>query len=317
MAVTSPLRCSPAVRSLGHPPIGTAPPRTSFLLVDVPLPWGRDIADDPTLAPIRDAIARAAARGEPWRLQGAVPAVGDDLRRAVAHRLPLGPYDAHRRHEVTVAPHDVIDAAVAMVDDREPPGAAETGEGELLVCTHGRRDACCGASGTALWKELAAAPELLPAGTRLVRTSHTGGHRFAPTAIHLPSGTSWAWLDAASAGAVVRRDVPFGMVADRYRGSCGLATSAEQVVERAVLGVMGWSWLDGRRTGSTVIDGDRRQVELAYTSANGNAGAWTAEVVVTGRTPVPDCGGPLDGAPKQEELLAVVPGTLACRPPTT
>jgi hypothetical protein len=47
-----------------------------------------------------------------------------------------------------------------------------------------------------------------------------------------------------------------------------------------------------------------------YASIDGAAGAWSADVVTVGRVPVPDCGGSLENAPKHEELLAVVPGTL-------
>ena len=48
----------------------------------------------------------------------------------------------------------------------------------LLVCTHGGRDRCCGSDGTRLFQAL-----FPPPGVRVWRTSHTAGHRFAPTAI--------------------------------------------------------------------------------------------------------------------------------------
>ena len=48
---------------------------------------------------------------------------------------------------------------------------------DVLVCTHGTRDTCCGSLGTRLWRDLDAG------GATVRRTSHTGGHRFAPTAV--------------------------------------------------------------------------------------------------------------------------------------
>ena len=314
MASTTPsLRCSPAVRALGHAPIGTAPLRTSFLLLDVPLPWGRDLAEDPALAPVLQAIDRAADRGERWRLQGIVPPADAPQHRVIAHHLPPGAHVGHRRHEVQVTSSEVIEVAAALVDGPLTGPPVAVGADDLLVCTHGRRDACCGSNGTSLWKELRDTTDLLPATTRLHRTSHTGGHRFAPTAIHLPSATSWAWLDAATVRTIARRDAPFATVAHLYRGSCSLSTPAEQVAEQAVLREVDWPWLDCRRQGAVVADGSRHHVELAYVAPDGTAGVWSAEVVAADRVPVPACGAPVEQAPKYEVVHAIVPGTLSHR----
>ncbi len=110
---------------------------------------------------------------------------------------------------------------------------------DLLVCTHGRRDTCCGARGTDLVRALAedgpigagagagagsAGPLGRGAGprVRLWRTSHTGGHRFAPTALVLPPATLWAWADVALLEEVVRPAGPLSDVVSRYRGCATL-----------------------------------------------------------------------------------------------
>lgn len=306
------------MRSLGHLPIGTAPTRTSFILLDFPLPWAADLADEPSLGAVLAAIQRAAERGEHWRLQGIVPITGAPQHRIVAYHLPRGGFVTYDRYEAVVAPDMAVETAVAMIDDPGADRSSSTGsEAELLICTHGRRDACCGSSGTKLWKELVVQQDLGTPAMSLCRTSHTGGHRFAPTAIHLPSGMCWAWLDVSTVGSIVRRDVAFDVVADHYRGSCALATPAEQIVEHAVLREVGWSWLGRRRSGSTEFDRDRWSVELAYMCPDGANGVWSAEVVVTARVPVPECGGPLDGACRFEDLLTVAPRTLSHRMRTT
>ena len=64
----------------------------------------------------------------------------------------------------------------------------------LLVCTHGRRDRCCALDGRALAAALAAAEE-----PHVWECSHLGGHRFAPTALVLPTGYLYGHLDPASA----------------------------------------------------------------------------------------------------------------------
>jgi hypothetical protein len=58
-----------------------------------------------------------------------------------------------------------------------------------LVCTHGARDRCCAKWGVELWQALCER-----AGQRVWQCSHLGGHRFAPTALALPSGLVWGRL---------------------------------------------------------------------------------------------------------------------------
>ena len=78
---------------------------------------------------------------------------------------------------------------VADPNRHETFGLAPRDEPVLLVCTNGRRDACCAvrARPVALAAH-AAAPQ------RVWEVSHIGGHRFAPTAIHLPSGQTFGRL---------------------------------------------------------------------------------------------------------------------------
>ncbi|MEM6956879.1 MAG: sucrase ferredoxin [Myxococcota bacterium] len=59
-----------------------------------------------------------------------------------------------------------------------------------FICAHGKRDRCCALYGVALYKALAGA-----AGEQWM-TSHLGGHRFAPTLLHLPSGFCYGHLNA-------------------------------------------------------------------------------------------------------------------------
>lgn len=60
-----------------------------------------------------------------------------------------------------------------------------------LVCTNGKRDVCCAVAGRPLANQAARL-----ARGQVFETSHTGGHRFAPTGVLLPSGLTFARLDA-------------------------------------------------------------------------------------------------------------------------
>lgn len=88
------------------------------------------------------------------------------------------------------------------------PGAAPVDHPLLLVCTHGKRDACCARVGL----KLAAALEAELPAEWLWQTSHVGGHRFAGNVVWLPPGVYLGRVapeDAAEVAAAVRaRRIP-------------------------------------------------------------------------------------------------------------
>ena len=69
------------------------------------------------------------------------------------------------------------------------PELEETRDPALLVCTNGKRDVCCAVRGRPVALDLAAKHP-----GKVWECSHTGGHRFSPTGISLPSGQTYARL---------------------------------------------------------------------------------------------------------------------------
>lgn len=285
------LACSDWSRAHGVDPIGTAGCYRGYLLVEWPLPWPRDVGEVAELSVLRQ---QAVAAG--LRLQALVPEDPRRLRLALYTR-PGGPFRAFEGWELSLpagsraAPgaRSLEAAAAALL-----AGEGQAAGAEVLVCTHGRRDRCCGSSGTALWRALAGW-----AGdhrARLRRTSHTGGHRFAPTAILLPEGSVWGYLDAAALRHIVRREgAPEDLLA-RYRGCSGLPSPAVQAVERSVLATLGWPLLDCGRTGEELGSG---RVRLTV-AAPGERTVWEATVSAGRTLPVPECGSPPELAEKSE-----------------
>ena len=155
----------------------------------------RGRATSPTCAALQHV--RDATAGTGLRLQLQVPP--PDAATWTVTMLDLDPDDAgwfsgYRRHTRQVDPAALVDTAVGMVTarDRQRPAAATSGEraDDVLVCGHGSRDRCCGSRD-------ALALTALAQGHPVRRTSHLGGHRFAPTALLLPEGTAWGSLDDA------------------------------------------------------------------------------------------------------------------------
>jgi len=287
-------RCSPWTRAQGVDPIGSAPGFDALILVEWPLPWPNDVGDIPELA------AASAAPGV--RVMTVVPGHddgGDGLARVVHHRRigvnRLAGVD-HRvpRSEVTVLLATLV--ADPRADSSALPSAVGEAPPEVLVCSHGRRDACCGRWGTLLHVELAARPL---GHARIWRCSHTGGHRFAPTAITLPDGRAWAYADVELLEAVVTRTAPIAGLAGHDRGTTGLDPWA-QVVERAMFERLGWGWLD--REVEAEVDpsrsGGAADVQLRWRAPDGTSGTASARVEVARTLPVLVCGAPPEHATK-------------------
>jgi hypothetical protein len=288
------LRCAPWTLDLGVDPIGSAVELTRLVTVEVPLPWPADVGDLPWIADLAletgtrvQTIVPEGARTDGavlltrWSAQGARFTGTDWLVPAV----------------------EVPDALAAIVAGGDPDVPGEDAPDEVLVCGHGSRDRCCGGSGTRLAVEARASlPDL-----RVRRTSHLGGHRFAPTALSMPDGRVWAFLDAeALAGIVDRRLHPIE-ARDHYRGHVGIDPWA-QVVEAVGLSEHGWAALDVDELDAEVDvapDGLSATVTLRWDGPTG-PGERTARVGIRRRYPVLQCGLPPEAAQKtspEYELL--------------
>jgi hypothetical protein len=297
-------RCSGFARAEELDPAGTAGSYRGVVAVEIPLPWPREITEHPAVAPAAAALAAASVR-----VQALVPdpTRGPAERRLLAFQRGDGPFGGYTTRAWTVADDDVVGALAALADGPDAGLGTPSVEGpaagrHVLVCTHGRRDACCGTLGT----RLAVALPGLGAGVHVWRTSHTGGHRFAPTALLLPEGTAWAYLDLDTLVGISDRTLDIDEAARRYRGSPGLDGPEVQAAEREALRTVGWPWLDHRRSGTVVgREGDRARVRLEGRAPGGSTVTFEATVEVARLVPVPDCGKPPEQAPKSAPELRV------------
>ena len=285
-------RCAAWAREHHVDPIGTAGCHAGYLLLEWPLPWPQDLSEVDELAPLIAALG-----GTGIRLQGLVPTRdhGEGHHAILYDRVPSeGGFSRLARREV-VAPLDgLVPSALALLDGSNGRGDDAPGQ-DILICGHGRRDRCCGSLGTALAGEMA--QKLGDRDhVRTWRTSHMGGHRFAPTITILPESTVWAHADTGLVAQVLERSGPLEGLLGRYRGCSGLATPRIQALERAVLEEVGWSLLSMHRKGQELDDGVVR-----LEARNGSTSSRWEAVVREGRVlPVPVCGAPLGDATKSE-----------------
>ncbi|WP_419916542.1 sucrase ferredoxin [Candidatus Poriferisodalis sp.] len=256
-------RCSAHAAAIGTDPGGTAISADAVALVETPLPWPKPVFASGLLegfTPVMElnaGLTRVLAVVPPhergahdkvpvvlhWRAGAGTRSAYFDadgpegLRQLFAHLGDQSPADP--------VPNGAAFASVGYAEN----------ERAVLICTQGSHDVCCGSEGTRLAADFeavlrayrdadvnepyAGAPT---AGGRVAvyRVSHTGGHRFAPTAMTLPDGRMWAGIEAGEIATILDQTADATAMASRCRGWWGAPTGPAQVAERAVFAQVGW-----------------------------------------------------------------------------
>jgi hypothetical protein len=86
----------------------------------------------------------------------------------------------------------------------------------ILICTHGKRDACCAKFGTEVLNALRAQA---PADINIWEVSHLGGHRFAATLVVQPTNQWYGRLTPADVPALLNAIQNRTVLRDHYRGN--------------------------------------------------------------------------------------------------
>ncbi len=266
-------RCSEFSAEIGLRPAGTALRVDEVLVVDVALPWPKPVWDLPDWRFVPGAVE---ASGRRVRVLAAQP-VDDEMGRLVHYVRPAGGAE-FERVDYQTSPAQVASMAERLL--RHGPESladqrVETRTGrELLVCTQGSHDICCGREGSRVAGELA---ERRP-DVSVRRVSHLGGHRFAPTAMSLPDGRMWGMASAEQLLAVVDRGDEPAALASLCRGLVGL-NPVEQVAELAVFAELN-DW---------TVDEQTRHVQVKQDDDGWECLVWVAGTgwkvrVIEGRT---------------------------------
>jgi hypothetical protein len=206
--VTADVVCSAA--AMTEPIAGTAPLARTWLVLEQSGPYGRKALHDSHLPrAVGDALA-AAAEGTPVTvlLARAAGRSHADAHDHPAHRFwiaHVSPGGTRMRSGAAAELTDLVGGDLAAVVARAgrgelPAWGERSTEPVLLVCTNGRRDVCCALGGRPLATDLGTDPDYAES---VMEVSHLGGHRFAPTALLLPSGMAYGRLTASAARAAI------------------------------------------------------------------------------------------------------------------
>lgn len=225
------MTCSVAWDTAGLPAWGTAPRASFWVAVDQNGPWGPRAFTQSRIDPAIGAAIEAgvlAAGGRPLLIRRPASHVDRPDMPArqvyVAGGLDADPWllggTVMAAEVVLELPFDRLASADPDLLAGEIDWLERLDDGVLLVCANAKRDLCCALRGRPIALEL----ERQHPG-RVWECTHTGGHRFAPTGLVLPSGQSLARLTPEVAAAALRAadagrlaSETFGPWHDRGRG---------------------------------------------------------------------------------------------------
>jgi len=152
-------------------------------------------------------------------------------------------------------------AVLASPDDLAAIDLADASFGEpvagplLLVCHHGRRDACCARLGKPLYEAFVAA------AAPVWQCSHVGGHRFAGNVVWLPEGITLGRVQPEDAAAVLAGARAGRIPLANLRGRSSHAPAA-QAADGALRAELGADGVAAVRVAAVVETADGFEVRL-------------------------------------------------------
>jgi hypothetical protein len=192
--------CS-ALSATDEPLAGTAAHVTGWVCLEFPGAWGRDVLDGTALGPdlARALDARADAAGvRVMFIRRPGRSTADPDRRTVLLAQSHPTRSWCERLEIAF-PEDLLDLDLGLIAGTAPGLGTPVTDPVVLVCAHGKRDQCCAVLGRPVAAGLAA-----EFGDAVWECSHTGGHRFAPSLILLPTGYTYGRLSTQESVDAVR-----------------------------------------------------------------------------------------------------------------
>ncbi|MFC4911762.1 sucrase ferredoxin [Actinomadura gamaensis] len=201
----------------------------AWLLVEHPGPWPERVEEITGPQGLVDAIGAAPAAGvrpqlirRPGRGRRATPPVRVYIGWSYGSDVWIETRELDDHGQLAE-----IDFA-ALAAGRRPGWGESVEEPVLLVCTHGRRNACCARTGAPLARRLASR-----FGALVWETTHVGGDRYAANLVCLPHAVYYGNLGPDEAETAVSAYLNGEVVLDNLRGRAGTPEPA-QAAEHAV-----------------------------------------------------------------------------------
>jgi hypothetical protein len=241
--------CADHSRCVDETPIGTARPYSTYILIECPTPWAAIAHESPGIPTMLSETMQSFADPSVRFLlinQNRTQVLG--CRSVMIYRVRSGDFcGGYDKYEFGVNGLEETAKTIQnfFAGRWANPTIARPTE-DLLICTHGSHDQCCARYGNPFYAEAKQVVKTIPGrDIRVWRSSHFGGHRFAPTALTFPDGRCYARLDAVALRSILSRTGDINrLLRSTYRG-WGILPEPLQIMEQTMLQQFGWkamSW---------------------------------------------------------------------------
>ncbi|MEH2459407.1 sucrase ferredoxin [Nostoc sp.] len=282
--------CSDNSRQAGEDIIGNATNYQTYILVECPLPWTSEAFNSKWVPQNLRILVEEVKRAKlPIRFL----LIANDISHKVNYTTLLiyqrkeGLSNGFCKQEFKLANIEQVAAVVqkwlwGMNSNTEIETSTTR---DILVCTHGSHDKCCARYGAPFYFKLTATiADLCLENVRIWKSSHFGGHRFAPTVIDLPEGRYYGVLDQDSFRSILTRTGDIQCLNKVYRG-WGILPAALQILEKELILVNGWDWFNYKVAGKILeqsLDNNTILAELSFEKPSGSLYTYQAKLVKDG-----------------------------------
>ncbi|WP_414549709.1 sucrase ferredoxin [Anabaena sp. CCY 0017] len=279
--------CSDHAREVGEDIISSATNYDTYILVECPQPWAYDAFQSkwvPNNLQLLVEEVRRAKLSVRFLLIANNYSHKVDYTTLLIYRKQEGLSHGYQKYEFKL-PHieQVAGVVKKCLWGKIPEHEIETNiTRDILVCTHGSHDQCCARYGSPFYFQAGAIiADLELDDVRIWKSSHFGGHRFAPTAIDLPDGRYYGVLNQESFRSILTRTGDIQGLRKVYRG-WGILPTAVQILERELMLHHGWNWFNYKVAGKIIqqsLDNDTILAELSVEEPCGSLSIYQAKLV--------------------------------------
>lgn len=251
--------------------IGTALLNKVYVLIECRTPWSNEAFDS------REISQRLSFIVENYRKSARFLLISNSKTKQTKHRQVLFYVRSSEHqfsngftlHKAECPDYDSVCEIIEnyFLNQQLPPKDVSLKSRNILICTHGSFDRCCGKYGKPFYMK---SQEILhnintDEKIQVWESSHFGGHRFAPTMIDFPDGRYYGRLTEDIFAAIINRSGDLNKTASSYRG-WGILPKVAQVVEKQLLLDIGWQWFNASISGivNSLGDGILYDVEIRY-----------------------------------------------------
>ena len=279
--------CADHSREIQEDVIGSATNHQTYILVECPTPWVSEAFNSkwvPDNLRILVADVKRAKLSIHFLLIANDETHREEQTTLLIYQQEKGSSNGYRKQEFKLPNIEQVAGVVrkwltgVSVDDE----IASNTTRDILVCTHGSHDQCCAKYGNPFYFHAQNTIfDLQLNNLRIWRSSHFGGHRFAPTAIDFPQGRYYGVLDQDTFKSILTQTGNIECLNKVYRG-WGILPNPLQILERELMLRLGWDWFNYKVTGKILeksLDNQTILGELSFEQPSGTLYTYQAKLV--------------------------------------